>query len=138
MDKISNGQHRFIIIVSPTVLKKNNPTILQSHNDHLVMGVSLLTITCPLCKQPLSVSPTLTGADISTIVNQAALKAANDEAPFVTMEHLDYAVDKFLMGQCFGSDLFNVNYLSVLVQTFFTYSLLISECITEYNVYLQS
>ena len=122
MDKISNGQHRFIIIISPTVLKKTNPTILRFHNDHLVIGLFLLTITCPLCKQPLSVSPPLTGADISTIVNQAALKAANDEAPFVTMEHLDYAVDKFLMGQCFGS--FNFNYLKVLVQNFFTYSLL--------------
>lgn len=70
----------------------------------------------------LSLTLPLTGADISTIVNQAALKAANDEAPFVTMEHLDYAVDKFLMGQCFGS--FNFNYLKVLVQNFFTYSLL--------------
>ena len=109
MDKISNGQHRFIIIISPTVLKKTNLTILRFHNDHLVIGLFLLTITCPLCKQPLSVSPPLTGADISTIVNQAALKAANDEAPFVTMEHLDYAVDKFLMGQCFGSNLFNFN-----------------------------
>ena len=56
LDKMSNGQHRFIIIISCTVLKKNNPTILQSHNDRLVIGLSLLTITCPLCKQPLSVS----------------------------------------------------------------------------------
>ena len=125
LDKISNGQHRFIIIISPTVLKKIIP---QFYSLIMIVWSSV----CLYSQSPvlsvnnlylyLSLTLPLTGADISTIVNQAALKAANDEAPFVTMEHLDYAVDKFLMGQCFGS--FNFNYLKVLVQNFFTYSLL--------------
>ena len=33
------------------------------------------------------------------MVNQAALKAAIDEAPSVTMEHFDFARDKVIMGK---------------------------------------
>lgn len=40
----------------------------------------------------------MTGADIENIVNQAALKAAREKRSFVTMEHLDFARDKVLMG----------------------------------------
>lgn len=40
----------------------------------------------------------LTGADISTVVNQAALKAANEGADCVNMGHIEYAIDKLLMG----------------------------------------
>ncbi|XP_026828195.1 ATP-dependent zinc metalloprotease YME1 homolog isoform X2 [Ooceraea biroi] len=39
-----------------------------------------------------------TGADIENMVNQAALRAAIDEADYVTMKHLEYARDKVLMG----------------------------------------
>lgn len=41
------------------------------------------------------------GADISTVVNQAALKAANEGADCVNMGHLEYAIDKLLMGKFF-------------------------------------
>ncbi|XP_077280729.1 ATP-dependent zinc metalloprotease YME1L [Temnothorax americanus] len=39
-----------------------------------------------------------TGADLENMVNQAALRAAIDEADYVTMKHLEYARDKVLMG----------------------------------------
>ncbi|CAJ0600268.1 unnamed protein product [Cylicocyclus nassatus] len=39
-----------------------------------------------------------TGADIENMVNQAALKAAKECAPEVTMQHLDEARDRILMG----------------------------------------
>ncbi|XP_076750045.1 ATP-dependent zinc metalloprotease YME1L [Xylocopa sonorina] len=39
-----------------------------------------------------------TGADIETMVNQAALKAAINDAEYVTMKHLEYAKDKLIMG----------------------------------------
>ncbi|XP_014478773.1 PREDICTED: ATP-dependent zinc metalloprotease YME1 homolog [Dinoponera quadriceps] len=39
-----------------------------------------------------------TGADIENMINQAALRAAIDEADCVTMKHLEYARDKVLMG----------------------------------------
>ena len=39
------------------------------------------------------------GADIENIVNQAALKAARDRLEYVTMDSLDFARDKVLMGK---------------------------------------
>ncbi|XP_003699692.1 ATP-dependent zinc metalloprotease YME1L isoform X2 [Megachile rotundata] len=39
-----------------------------------------------------------TGADIENMVNQAALKAAINDAKYVTMKHLEYARDKLIMG----------------------------------------
>ncbi|CAF0818621.1 unnamed protein product [Rotaria sordida] len=39
-----------------------------------------------------------TGADIENMVNQAALYAAQSSSPFVSMDHLEWARDKVLMG----------------------------------------
>ncbi|CAF4631465.1 unnamed protein product, partial [Rotaria magnacalcarata] len=39
-----------------------------------------------------------TGADIENMVNQAALYAAQIDAPAVNMKHLEHARDKVLMG----------------------------------------
>lgn len=39
-----------------------------------------------------------TGADLENMINQAALKAAINDADYVTMTHLEYARDKVLMG----------------------------------------
>ena len=40
-----------------------------------------------------------TGADLENMVNQAALKAAMDGEHSVTMEHMEFARDKVLMGE---------------------------------------
>ncbi|XP_053981635.1 ATP-dependent zinc metalloprotease YME1L-like isoform X1 [Hylaeus volcanicus] len=39
-----------------------------------------------------------TGADIENMVNQAALRAAINDADYVTMKHLEYARDKVVLG----------------------------------------
>ena len=35
-----------------------------------------------------------TGADLNNICNHAAMKAATDGDPVVTMKHIEYAIDK--------------------------------------------
>jgi len=39
-----------------------------------------------------------TGADLSNLVNQAALRAASLQVPLITMEHFSWARDKIIMG----------------------------------------
>jgi len=41
----------------------------------------------------------VTGAELENLVNQAALKAAMDGASVVSMEHMEFARDKVLMGK---------------------------------------
>lgn len=38
------------------------------------------------------------GADLSNLVNQAAIRAAVESEPYVTMKHLEWAKDKIIMG----------------------------------------
>ena len=41
---------------------------------------------------------TFSGADLSNLVNQAAIRAAVESEPYVTMKHLEWAKDKIIMG----------------------------------------
>jgi len=43
-------------------------------------------------------TPGMTGADLESLVNEAAILAAREDAPTVTMLHLEQAKDKILMG----------------------------------------
>ena len=39
------------------------------------------------------------GADLNNLVNQAAIRAAVENDPYVTMKHLEWAKDKIIMGK---------------------------------------
>ena len=39
------------------------------------------------------------GADLSNLVNQAALHAAAQGCELITMEHIEWAKDKIMMGE---------------------------------------
>ena len=41
----------------------------------------------------------LLGADLNNLVNQAAIRAAVENDPYVTMKHLEWAKDKIIMGK---------------------------------------
>ncbi|WP_298272910.1 ATP-dependent zinc metalloprotease FtsH [Geobacter sp.] len=43
-------------------------------------------------------TPGMTGADLESLINEAAILAAREDAPAVTMDHMERAMDKVLMG----------------------------------------
>ena len=43
-------------------------------------------------------TPGMTGADISNVVNEAAIRAASTKKQIVTLKELEYALDRILAG----------------------------------------
>merc|ERR1712168_1392466 len=72
---------------------------MRGRKDILTHYLSKLRVVEGIDIEKLAYATTgCTGADLENIANQAALKAAMDNASAVNMSHLEYAKDKVFMG----------------------------------------
>ncbi|MDD2581138.1 MAG: ATP-dependent zinc metalloprotease FtsH [Desulfuromonadaceae bacterium] len=81
---------RHVVIERPDW--RDREKILQVHVRKIVLapGVDLSVVARG--------TPGMTGADLENLVNEAAILASREDAAAVTMEHLELAKDKILMG----------------------------------------
>ena len=81
---------RHVVIERPDW--RDREKILQVHVRKITMdsGIDLGVIARG--------TPGMTGADLENLINEAAILASRENAPAVTMEHMEKAKDKILMG----------------------------------------
>ena len=81
---------RHVVIERPDW--RDREKILKVHTRKIKMaeGIDFTTIA--------KGTPGMTGADLENLVNEAAILASRENAPAVTMAHLEQAKDKLLMG----------------------------------------
>jgi cell division protease FtsH len=81
---------RHVVIERPDW--RDREKILKVHTRKIALaeGVDFVTIA--------KGTPGMTGADLENLVNEAAILASRENAPAVTMAHLEQAKDKLLMG----------------------------------------
>lgn len=81
---------RHVIIDRPDWRDREQILRVHARKINLAAGVDLTVIARG--------TPGMTGADLESIMNEAAILAARESAALVTMEHLDKAKDKMLLG----------------------------------------
>jgi cell division protease FtsH len=81
---------RHVVIDRPDWRDREQILKVHTRKISLAADVDLTTIA--------KGTPGMTGADLESLVNEAAILAAREDAPAVTMGHMERAKDKILMG----------------------------------------
>ena len=81
---------RHIVVDRPDVRGREDILRIKSNNKPMAESVSLRTLA--------RLTPGMSGADLENVVNEAALLAAREDHSMITMEDLERAKDKIVLG----------------------------------------